>query len=238
MKVDVINKFMLSLFFIYLLLISSNINSLLNCSTQRFLKENVLVKHFILFISVFILTFILNWYTPESIVVKKEEDDEIEGFKGLEGFKGFKFSFEKYEYLIKSFFYSIIIYIGFLATSKMDPFWFSIFGFFLVFAFIIFLLYKVNLSEFDIDELKPEGIFMYESTLVKNLEGTTKSIEEKKKEMSNVIILYNLLVISYLIMPLLMIGGVYKYYLKQKKDKKIQFTIYKFFIGTNKCNNI
>ncbi len=232
MKVDVINKFMLSLFFIYLLLISSNINILLNCSTQRFLKENVLVKHFILFISVFILTFILNWYTPESIVVKKEEDDEIEGFRG------FKFSFEKYEYLIESFFYSIIIYIGFLATSKMDPFWFSIFGFFLIFAFIIFLLYKVNLSEFDIDELKPEGIFMYESTLVKNLEGTTQSIEEKKKEMSNVIILYNLLVISYLIMPLLMIVGVYKYYLKQKKDKNIKFRFFKFITGTNKCDNI
>ena len=232
MKVDVINKFMLSLFFIYLLLISSNISSLLNCSTQRFLKENVLVKHIILFISVFILTFILNWYTPESIVVKKEEDDPIEGFEN------FKFSFEKYEYLIESFFYSVIIYIGFLATSKMDPFWFTVFGFFLVFAFIIFLLYKVNLSEFDIDELKPEGIFMYESTLVKNLEGTTQSIEEKKKEMSNVIILYNLLVISYLIMPLLMIGGVYKYYLKQKKEKNRKFNFFKFIIGTNKCDSV
>ena len=232
MKVDVINKFMLSLFFIYLLLISSNISSLLNCSTQRFLKENILVKHVILFISVFILTFILNWYTPESIVVKKEEDDLIEGFEN------FKFSFEKYEYLIESFFYSIIIYIGFLATSKMDPFWFTVFGFFLVFAFVIFLLYKVNLSEFDIDELKPEGVFMYESTLVKNLEGTTQSIEEKKKEMSNVIILYNLLVVSYLIMPVLMIGGVYKYYLKQKKDNKGKFDLMTFIIGTNKCRNV
>ena len=232
MKVDTVNQFMLSLFFIYLLLISSDISSLMNCSIQRFLKESIIVKHLILFISVFILTFILNWYTPEAIVVKKEKDDLKEGFQTL------KLSFEKYEYLIESFFYSIIIYIGFLATSKMDPFLFSVFGFFLVFAFTIFLLYKVNLSEFDIDELKAEGLFMYESTLVKNLEGTTQSIEEKKKEMSNVIILYNILVISYLIMPFLMLGGVYNYYIKQKKENAGKFDLTTFIIGTNKCRNI
>ena len=72
------------------------------------------MKHVILFASIFILTFILNWYSPDSIVVEKKskEEDEKEGFITLEGFK--------YGYLISSVLNSIFIYFIFLITTKID----------------------------------------------------------------------------------------------------------------------
>ena len=47
MNVDVINKFMLSLFFIYLLLVSSNLNQLLGCATQKVFKRKFIYKTYI-----------------------------------------------------------------------------------------------------------------------------------------------------------------------------------------------
>jgi hypothetical protein len=231
MKVDTINQFMLSLFFIYLLLMSSDISSLLNCNTQKFLKENNIIKHAILFASIFILTFILNWYTPGSIVVKDEEEEEKESFQGMEQFV---FSTKRYNYLIQSLAYSFFIYLVFISSSKMDAFYFVIFVSILIFAFIIFLLYKVNLSELNIDELIPEGLFMFKSTLIKNLEGTTESIEENKAEMNNVIILYNILTISYLSLIAVMGIGVYKYYKRSYSNVSFK-NITNFLYSTNKC---
>ena len=134
MNVEILNQFMLSLFFIYLLLISTNINMLLNCSIHRFLQKNMYIKHIILFVSIYLLTFILNWYTPEAIVVNKE------GFTN-------NYDLKKYSYLFESFFYSVIIYLTFLMTSKMEVNSFIVFISLLILAFIIYLLYKVNLSK-------------------------------------------------------------------------------------------
>ncbi len=229
MNVDTINKFMLSLFFIYLLLASSNLNLLLGCQTQRFLKNNLLVKHALLFFSIYILTFILNWYTPESIVVK--EEDTKEGLTMI-------FSSKKYNYLLQSLFYSFIIYSVFLFSSKMELYYFIVFMFFLVFVFVMFLLYKVNLSELDMEKVMPNSLFIYKSTIIQNIKDVNESIEVKDKEMDNVVYLYNILTLSYMIIPVIIGVGVYKYYLKQKREKGVNFNFVKFLFGTNKCANI
>ena len=156
MNVETLNQFMLSLFFIYLLLISTNINMLLNCSIQRFLNRNLYVKHLILFVSIYLLTFILNWYTPESIVVNKE------GFS-------LDYDFSKYNYLLQSLFYSFIIYITFIMTSKMDAFSFVVFICLLIFAFSIYLLYKVNLSELGLDKVIPSEFILTQKSIIDNI---------------------------------------------------------------------
>lgn len=229
MNVDIINKFMLSLFFIYLLLVSSNLNQLLGCATQKFLKENLYIKHILLFVSIYILTFILNWYTPESIVV--QDEDVKEGLTMI-------FSSKKYNYLLESLFYSFIIYAVFIFSSKMELYYFIVFMFFLVFIFIMFLLYKVNLSELDMEELMPNSLFIYKNTIIQNIKDTNESIEVKDKEMDNIVYLYNILTLSYMIIPIIIGMGVYKYYLKQKKEKGSNFSFLKFLLGTNKCANI
>ena len=224
---------MLSLFFIYLLLTSANMNTLLSCSTQRFLKDSLITKHLILFASIYILTFILNWYTPGAIVVKDEEEEEKK-----EGFENIQFSVKKYSYLISSFLYSLIIYVVFLVTTKMETFYFISFVFLLIFIFVIFLLYKVNLAEINLEKLNVNTIIISKETIIKEIKEINESIEVKDKEMNNVVMLYNILTISYLIVPILMILGVYNYYIKQVKDKKLKFDLIKFIFGTNKCRDV
>ena len=229
MNVDIINQFMLSLFFIYFLLISSDISTLLNCTTQRFLKDNHYMKHVILFASIFILTFILNWYSPESIVVeKKSEEEEKEGFITLEGFK--------YGYLISSVLNSVFIYLIFLITTKIDANHFGIFVSLLIFVFVIFLIYKVNLSELNIKE-SPKGFYVTSNIIAESTSDENESIEIKANEITNTVYLYNTLIISYIAIFGVLGHGFYKYYLKEVKNNK-NIDIIKLLLDSNKCKNV
>lgn len=226
MKVDTLNQFMLSLFFIYLLLISADISSLLNCDTQRFIKNNSWMKHAIIFVTIYILTFILNWYTPDKIVVEKEDTKEP-----------FQLFPEKYNYLTQSFLYSAAIYIVFLFSSKMEPFYFLLFACLLIVVFILFLMFKVNTNELGIDEVEVNTLFMYKSGVIDNIKDTDESIELKENEIDNILYLYNSLIISYLIIPIVMVIGVYKQYKKQLKVSK-DISLLNFFFKTPNCKNL
>ena len=226
MNVDTLNQFMLSLFFIYLLLISADISSLLNCDTQKFIKNNSWVKHAIIFFTIYILTFILNWYTPDKIIVEEE--------KTKEPFQVFP---EKYNYLIQSLLYSISIYIVFLCSSKMEPFYFLIFVFLLIIVFVLFLLFKVNMNELGIEDIEVNTLFMYKSGVIDNIKDTDESIDLKENEIDNILYLYNLLIVSYLVIPIVMIIGVYNNYKKQISKSK-NLSLINFFFKNNECKNV
>ena len=225
MNVETLNQFMLSLFFIYLLLISTNINMLLNCSIQRFLNRNLYVKHLILFVSIYLLTFILNWYTPESIVVNKE------GFS-------LNYDFSKYFYLLQSLLYSFVIYITFVMTSKMDAFSFVVFICLLIFAFSIYLLYKVNLNELGIEKVIPSEFILTQKSIIDNIKETNESIEVNQAGIRNIVILYNMLSLTYTSLPFVIAYGVYNYWKKQKRDHTKDFDVMTFFLGVEKCKKI
>lgn len=225
MNVETLNQFMLSLFFMYLLMISTNINMLLNCSIQNFLQKNIYVKHLILFVSIYLLTFILNWYTPESIVVNKE------GFS-------FDYDFSKYNYLLQSLFYSFIIYFTFVMTSKMDAFTFVVFICLLIFAFSIYLLYKVNLSELGLEKVIPSEFILTQKSIIDNIKETNESIEVNQGGIRNIVLLYNMLSLTYSSLPFVIAYGVYNHWKKQKRDHGKKFDIIKFFLGVEKCKKI
>ena len=228
MNVDTLNQFMLSLFFIYLLLISADISSLLNCDTQKLIKNNSWVKHGIIFFTIYILTFILNWYTPDKIVVEEEEEEIKEPFQVFP---------EKYNYLTQSLLYSLSIYIVFLCSSKMEPFYFLAFVFLLILVFVLFLLFKVNMNELGIENIEVNTLFMYKSGVINNIKDTNESIDLKENEIDNILYLYNLLIISYLVIPIVMIIGVYKNYKKQKSKSK-NLSLINFFFKNIECKNI
>ncbi len=230
MNVDVINQFMLSLFFIYFLLISSDISTLLNCTTQRFLKDNHYMKHVILFVSIFVLTFILNWYSPDSIVVeKKQEEPEKEGFVVLNEYK--------YGYLISSLINSVFIYIIFLITTKMEPYTFGIFVCLLIFVFLIFLIYKVNLNELNIKE-PPSSFYVTSNMIAELTSDENESIEMKSSEITTTVYLYNTLVLSYALILGVLGHGMYVYYLKQKRIHGNRLNIFSTTLDSHKCKNI
>ena len=230
MNVDVINQFMLSLFFIYFLLISSDISSLLNCTTQRFLKDNHYMKHVTLFVSIFVLTFILNWYSPDSIVVeKKKEGPEKEGFVVLNEYK--------YGYLISSVINSFFIYIIFLITTKMEPYTFGIFVSLLIFVFLVFLVYKVNLNELNIQE-PPSSFYVTSNMIAELTSDENESIEMKSSEISTTVYLYNTLVLSYLVLLGVLGHGMFVYYFKQKRIHGNKLNVFSMMLDSHKCKNI
>ena len=65
-------QFSLAIFFLYFVLLSGDCHTLLNCDLQKYFRNSVWLKHVIVFFTIFLFTFMLDWYTYDSLVVGKE----------------------------------------------------------------------------------------------------------------------------------------------------------------------
>ena len=241
---SIINKSTLGLFFLYLVLIGSDLHKLLSCSVQRFLKGNIFIKHVIVLFSIYIFTFILNWYTIGSLVVKEkfslknnikenfssEEDENLNKNKNKNIINPINYT--DYSYIINSFKYSVYIYILFVLTTKTDAFILSIILFLLISSFMTQVLLKSNDEDFN-NLIENHGYI------------GNKEIENIKQKciMNNInyidfsIRLHNVLIIIYIIMFILLLLGVYLYYKQQRKEKSKNWNWIKFIFGTHNCDN-
>ena len=112
----------------------------MNCDLQRYINDNIWTKHVMIFLSIYIFTFILNWYTFDSLVVENfdniysdinmnadannnananSNDNEKEN-ENINVNKSGKTRWEKLSYLTKSFYYSVIIYFVFILSTKNE----------------------------------------------------------------------------------------------------------------------
>ena len=91
--------------FLYFVLMSGTCSEIMNCGLQRYIKHNNWIKHLMIFLSIYIFTFILNWYTLDSLIV--------------ENFNVMNFINEQ-PYLKRSLYYSIIIYVIFILSTKNE----------------------------------------------------------------------------------------------------------------------
>ena len=57
----------LATFFLYFVLIGGSCASLLQCHIQKYVTNSLAFKHSLLFLSILIFTFVLNWYSEESM---------------------------------------------------------------------------------------------------------------------------------------------------------------------------
>lgn len=57
----------LATFFLYFVLIGGSCTSLLQCHIQKYVTNSLAFKHSLLFLSILIFTFVLNWYSEESM---------------------------------------------------------------------------------------------------------------------------------------------------------------------------
>lgn len=67
-------KYCITSFFLYVVLVSGYCSSLLNCGLQRYMRDSVYFKHYLILLSIYIFTFILNWYTFDSLAISQQED--------------------------------------------------------------------------------------------------------------------------------------------------------------------
>ena len=73
-----ISEITIGLFFLYFVLMCGASYSLLNCSLQRFLKESIFIKHFIILSSIFLFTFVLCWYSFSPLHNRIENYENID----------------------------------------------------------------------------------------------------------------------------------------------------------------
>ena len=109
-------QILLSLFFTYFVLMMSDVQLLLNCSLQKFLKQNVLIKHFIIFFSIFVFTFVLGWYKFDAL--------KVENFSEKKNTP----KFVNKNIIWKYFTATLLIYVIFIISTKNEGIYMFVFA--------------------------------------------------------------------------------------------------------------
>tara|TARA_B110001469_G_C9641481_1_gene322708 strand:+ start:2765 stop:3400 length:636 start_codon:yes stop_codon:yes gene_type:complete len=209
-----IGNIVLPIFFLYFVLISGYCSAILNCGLQRFMRDSIYFKHFLILLSIYIFTFILNWYTFDSLSISQLEN--------FEDSKQMKLSYESLKKLGLWFLYSIAIYLLFLLSTKSEVTYILIFFAFTVLAIIVQIILK-SISSSSYGNLANKMII------------TSKDYNGKNK--NSIIIAHNCLTIGFFIAFLLLCVGFYKYFNRQWIDHAHHWSTEKFLFGTSKCSD-
>jgi len=225
MDLDIATKSILGVFFLYLVMFGSYINVLLNCGLQRFLINDLFLRHIIVFFSIFIFTFVLNWYTPKSIVV-------------IEQFSNFSFFFKKYSYILMSLGYTSLIYIFFILSTKQEMFFMFSFLIILMSVIGLYIIYRIELTGVGVDYLEIKDKMMINKTIL-GRKLHKKQVENNSVSEQSLILtsnLHNMVSISYIILILNVMIGFTLYFKRQWKDHAHHWNWLIFFLGSSKCN--
>ena len=216
---DTSNHALLGIFFLYLVILSGSSGKLLNCKVQK-IVNNIYIQHVLLVVSIFLFTFILNWYTPSSLLLTNS---------GERTTTPMDLKSEKYDYLHSSFKNSLVIYFIFLLSTKLTPITQCIFFVLLLTLFITFLFYKIELEDKSINETSVNMFFIsneYLNQITMNGNNT------------QLYFLHNGMSLGYITMIINGVYGVSEYYKKQRKEHSKDWSIFKFIFGVDKCDNM
>ena len=245
----------LTLFFLYVVIISDKFFDVISCRLQRLITVNVFVRHFFIFMNIFLFTFILGWYTEFSIFDAKQSFDE--NTKRKEEFKGTddnKLILDKLNIknegiiILKYLGYSFLIYVIFLLTTKCELEYLLPFLILILASFIIFIIKTYGKDKKNISSKLALFEFVSKKEKMKNIneylkKNSEKSLEEKQEEITKIhtnYILTNLENTLFILSLVILLIGVFMY-LKRKRNEYIDNINYLTFIfGTLKCqfNNI
>ena len=236
------NNLALGLFFLYFVLMSGECAELMNCGLQKYINNNIFIKHLMIFLSIFIFTFILNWYTIDNIVEVKLPDKLISSAKAEEGFeegadkeKNKTTRGNRFDYLLKSFYYSVAIYLIFVLSTKNAGGYSFIF--LLGMVAIVFGTILVKTINADIAaEISDGAIFTFVSP------AKMRALQEKYKDTGNdvayITLIQNIMTTSAVALLAILCVGAYQYYLRQYEDYADNWSWLKFWFGTNSCSNL
>ena len=225
-----VNQIILSLFFTYFVLMMTDIHTILNCSLQRFLKNNLWIKHFTIFASIFVFTFVLGWYRFDSLVVENYKNNN-----DIKNNNDSKKKQVKTNILLKYFVNSLIIYVLFIISTKNEG---KFLFFFLVISLFLFLL-QVHTKNINPEYHK----YIYKKYYINSemKKKITKELKPKndtqKKNLNKIMIFHNLTFILMVFLIFVLVFGMYSYYKKKKIIFKKDFNFVKFIFGTNTCSD-
>ena len=216
----------LPIFFLYFVLLSGYCSELLNCKLQKIMDRLILFRHFLIFVAIYIFTFVLNWYTFDSLQIshiKPKNDIKEEKEQSVTITK--EFNLNK---LLTWFFQSCIIYLIFLITTKTEVFQFMTFFVLVIICIVCQLLLKSITSE------------KYSSDINQKLFINKNDYNDTNAE--SVITLHNATSCIYLVSILIVLQGFYQYYNRQRREHRKHWSTMKFIFGTSakgkECANL
>tara|TARA_B100001142_G_C14195497_1_gene601682 strand:- start:226 stop:897 length:672 start_codon:yes stop_codon:yes gene_type:complete len=217
-------QILLSLFFTYFVLMMTDIQLLLNCSLQKFLKENILIKHIIIFFSIFVFTFVLGWYRFDALKVEhfSEQKNQI--------------NFVNKNILWQYFKSTLLIYIIFIISTNNEGIYILIF---LVSCLCLTLL-QVYIKSVNKDIHKQIYKYYYINQNLKNKIIKTIDISNINNinDFNKIVLYHNITYIWFIILILILFLGMFNYYLKRKKEYNKNWSWIKFLFGNNYCKGI
>lgn len=214
-----LSNIVLPIFFLYFVLISAYCSSLLNCGLQRYMKNSIYFKHILIFLSIYIFTFILGWYKFESLVIGIKEDFAI---KENEKTKN-DFNKKPLQKLGTWLLYTIAIYIIFLISTKSEVIYILIFFVFTIISIIVQIILK-SISSKEYSEVNNKFFISQ-----KDYKGDNDKL---------VIALHNVISVGFIIVLALLLIGFVKYFNRQYADHAHHWDTRLFIFGTSTCKNV
>ena len=236
----------LTLFFLYVVIVSDKFFDIITPRLQRVIINNMYVRHFFIYMNIFLFTFILGWYTEFSIFdARKGFSEGYTDKKKLEKISDYeKLDIQREGFVILKYLgYSLMIYLIFLATTKCELEFLIAFLFLIFTSFILFLLKTYGKRETQIGRQK---LLLFEYVTVKEKnrrireyleKNKDKSTAVKKKEISRIyseFILTNTENTLFIISLFVLFGGVVHYYRRKQIQYGNNFDYAKFTFGTVK----
>jgi len=219
-----LNQLSLGIFFLYFVLISGSCSKLLNCGLQRYIENSVALKHVLIFLSIYIFTFILNWYTVDSLVVEKfdnpDEDKVIDIINVSASFS----------YLQNAFFYSIFIYAIFILSTKTEGGYLVMF--LLLSVLLVFVQIIMKALYGDSSNVVNSNLYESKSTIKKQLKEDDLPYDENLVNVSRVI------PAAYVVLGAILFRGVGKYFTRQRSEHSKNWDTITFFFGNNHCQGV
>lgn len=215
---------LLGIFFLYFVLMSDYCGELLNCRLQKYMDEHILFRHLLIFLSIYIFTYILDWYSFEAINIKSlgQTDEDFEKKKIIKITE--EFNMNK---LWTWFLYSIFIYIIFLITTKSELTYIMFFIFYIIVGSLFQIIIKGASSK--------QYLKINNKTFI-----TSKDYNDINAE--KIIYIHNTISMGFFLSFSLVLFGAYKYYKRQKKRHAKKWNTIKFIFGTSfkgkECGNI
>jgi hypothetical protein len=218
-----IDKILLAIFFLYFTLISGVSSDLLNCGLQRFIQQNKYFKHIILFSSIFVFTFILNWYTFNSLVLEDYETDGIRDEKTQAKKKS-----KSGPFMARSLIYSMLAYFIFLITSKCEGVYLS--AFFILSLIVLCIQVYIKAENKDLFE-SLEDYFFVDSKSASTLNADHKL---KQNDEYYLIQIFNLTRLIYFVILAMLLYGTLRYYQRQRMEHIKNWSLIDFWLGPQK----
>ena len=212
-----LNQVVLGIFFLYFILMSDQCSLVLNCGLQRYIAKEIWIKHFAIFMSIYIFTFVLNWYTFDSLVVESFQTEEEKIAKSSSS-------------LLTYLYYSIAIYVIFIISTKNEgPF----LGFFLVSTIVLVFLqiYLKSINSDLYDRVRKNTFITADKK--RQLQKNVKDTEVSSLDL--LVNMHNIMMVLYLVIIISLLYGFNRYFQRQYKDHKKNWSWISFIFGTNRC---